>query len=219
MITHSTLGERVHKVIRQDIIAGKYKPGERLFFESIAKETGVSMTPVKEAFMLLEREGLVVSIPRKGTFVRELSKRDIEEFYQIRLALESLAVDIICAEGLSVTDEEKLKRICDDLERHIQENDAVKCVLDDVNFHNQLVQASASVQLGKLVNTLPLTNLSNLVQRAGFYLQHGRDFLEEHRRILRLLRKREGDRIKEILVKHITTGDHSIMVALETTEE
>lgn len=200
---NNTLGERVHQIIRRDIISGKYPPGTRLFFETIAKETGVSMTPVKEAFMLLEKEGLVFTVARKGTFVRELSARDLDEYYQIRLALEALAVDLICARGLSEDDEAGLKQICDSLERHIKNQDAAECVMDDVRFHNQLVRASGNAQLLHLINTLPLTNLFNMLNWADFYLSRGNDYLAEHRRIIQHLRKRDAECIKKLLHKHI----------------
>ncbi|MCC8190186.1 MAG: GntR family transcriptional regulator [Planctomycetes bacterium] len=215
MTTNSTLGERVHAIIRQDILSGRYRPGERLFFETIAREVGVSMTPIKEAFMLLEKEGLVVTAARKGTFVREFTRQDILEFYQIRLALESLAVDLICGAGLTAAAESRFGAICDSLQRHIDLEDATGCVVDDVDFHTHLAQASGNGQLLVLVNSLPLTNLFNLVRKAEFYLQHGQKFLAEHRRIVRLLGKGDAARIKEILRRHITTGDHSILVAMD----
>lgn len=200
---NNTLGERVHQRIRRDIISGKYAPGDRLLFELIAKETGVSMTPVKEAFMLLEKEGLVHTVARKGTFVREFSRQDLEEYYQIRLVLEMLAVDLACAKGLSDGDEAELRDVCDVLETHIENGDASECVMDDIRFHSCLVRASGNRQLTNLVNTLPLTNLFNMVKRADFYLSHGADYLGEHRRIIKLLRKGDAESIKKILQKHI----------------
>ncbi len=219
MATNSTLGERVHEIIRQDIIAGRYNPGERLFFENIAKEIGVSMTPIKSAFMLLEKEGLVISVARKGTFVRELTRRDVVEYCRIRLALECLAVDHIGENTLAEEDEKKLQAICASMERHIANNDAAHCILDDINFHKQLVVASGNDQLLKMINSLPLTNLYNLVRKSPHYLQYGKGFLEEHRRMIRLLRKGDIQAIKAILAKHITAGDHSIFVAMGSDGE
>ena len=216
MTMNSTLGERVHEIVRENILAGKYRPGERLFFEAIAKETGVSMTPIKEAFMLLEKEGLVVTVSRKGTFVRELSREDIAEYCQIRHALEALAVDLACARGLAREDEKALYEICDSLEKHISQCDAGHCVLDDVRFHNRLVEAGGNRQLVKLVTTLPLTNLFNMVQKSQYYLQHGMIFLNEHRRIVRLLKKGDAEAVKKIMRGHITNGDYSIMVAIDS---
>lgn len=213
---NNTLGERVHEIVRQDIIAGRYAPGERLFFETVARDIGVSMTPVKEAFMLLEREGLVVTVARKGTFVRELSKQDVEEYCQIRLALESLAVELICRNGLTAENEKSLDDICVRMEQHIKAKDAGKCVLDDMEYHRRLVMASGNEQLIKLINTLPLTNLYSMVKKTPYYLQHGAVFLVEHKRIIALLREGGGVKIQELLKKHITAGDHSIFVAMDS---
>lgn len=210
MTTNSTLGERVHEIIRDDILAGRYQPGERLFFEAVARETGVSMTPIKEAFMLLEKEGLVVSVARKGTFVRELSADDIREYYQIRRALEALAVDLVCAKGLAPEDEKALRETCDILENHIVQGDAGQSVLDDVRFHCRMVDAAGNRQLSKLVKTLPLTNLFNMVQESQYYLANGKIYLGEHRRIIRLLKKGDGETVKKMLFRHITAGDLSV---------
>lgn len=201
---NNTLGERVHQRIRNDIISGKYRPGERLLFEAIAKETGVSMTPVKEAFMLLEKEGLVRTLPRKGTFVRELARRDLEELYQIRLALELLAADLVRARGLGADDETDLKAICDSLEAHIAAGDASACVMDDIRFHSRLVRAGGNAQLERMVNTLPLTNLFSMLDRAQHYLSRGGDYLAEHRRIVRLLRRDDAEGVRKLLKRHIS---------------
>ncbi|MDR1745090.1 MAG: GntR family transcriptional regulator [Planctomycetota bacterium] len=206
---NNTLGERVYQKIRGDILSGRYAPGDRLLFEDIARESGVSMTPVKEAFMLLEKEGLVFTVSRKGTFVRKFSRRDLEEFYQIRLALEMLAVDLACARGMSEEGEAELREICGVLEAHIENGDAAECVMDDVRFHGALVRLGGNDQLAKLMSALPLTNLFNMIDMADFYLSHGGDYLAEHRRIVRLLRKGDSEGVKKILRRHISTGGTS----------
>ncbi len=217
MKMQSTLGERLYEVIRQDIFAGKYKPGERLFFEQIAKDSSISMTPVKEAFMLLEREGLVVTIARKGTFVREITPRDLVEYVQIRLALELLAAELICENGLSAEDETRFEEICAQLEQHIKEEDAKNCVFDDVLYHRQLIAASGSKQLRRVTETMPFINLLNLMQKAKHYLEHGEYFLKEHRKIVRLLKKRDMDGLRSMLIHHIS-GQYSNLAAFNTKE-
>lgn len=215
MTLKSTLGERLYELIRQDIFAGKYKPGERLFFETIARDTGMSMTPIKEAFMLLEREGLVVTRARKGTFVREWTTRDLVEHTQIRLALELLAAELVCQKGLSDEHEEAFRTICDGLAEHIRAGDAKGCVSDDVLYHRRLVLASGNAQLIHLIETLPFTNLLNLAERAQHYLEHGDYFLAEHRKILEMLERKDIESLRKMLVHHIG-GQYSNLAVFDS---
>jgi DNA-binding GntR family transcriptional regulator len=83
--------------LREAIVGNLLPPGERLTEVSLAARLGVSRTPVREAFAQLEREGLVTVIPRVGVFVREVTARDVEETYTVRIALESLAVELATA--------------------------------------------------------------------------------------------------------------------------
>ena len=97
---NDTLGERIFKELKNDILSGFYAPGERLLNEKVAERLGVSMTPVKDALLRLEQEGLVNIIPRRGCFVTQLTDRDIMEYSQIRMSLESLAIDLACTQNL-----------------------------------------------------------------------------------------------------------------------
>lgn len=89
--------EIVLERLRKAIMDGSFEPGDRLVETSIAEGMGVSRTPVREAFRQLEIEGLAENVPRKGTIVKGISKRDILEIYEIREVLEGLAFRLACA--------------------------------------------------------------------------------------------------------------------------
>ena len=93
------LSQVVSKQIRDAIGAGRLKPGERLVETDIATGLGVSKTPVREALRELEAEGLVVILPGKGSFVREMSAHAIREIAILRATLEGLALRLAMAEG------------------------------------------------------------------------------------------------------------------------
>ena len=92
--SYKPLRELVCENIRQAIIDGTFSPGERLMEIQLADEMGVSRTPVREAIRKLELEGFVVMIPRRGTYVADISIKDINEVYEIRTSLDVLAAGL-----------------------------------------------------------------------------------------------------------------------------
>lgn len=104
-----SLSSRVFHTIRENILSGKYATDEELKEKNIGEELGVSRTPVREALRQLELEGLVTIIPNKGAYVVGISKKDIQDIYEIRSRLEGLcakwAADKITKEQLDELDE------------------------------------------------------------------------------------------------------------------
>ena len=90
------LRDVVFQTLRQAILRGELKPGERLMEIHLAQKLGVSRTPVREAIRKLELEGLVLMIPRKGAVVAEITVTDLEDVLEVRMALEELAVKLAC---------------------------------------------------------------------------------------------------------------------------
>lgn len=91
---YKPLREVVSETLRQAIQDGVLKPGERLMEIPLAEELGVSRTPIREAIRKLELEGFVVMVPRRGTYVANISLKDITQVFEIRSALEELAAGL-----------------------------------------------------------------------------------------------------------------------------
>ncbi|HRI48178.1 MAG TPA: GntR family transcriptional regulator, partial [Ignavibacteriaceae bacterium] len=103
-----SLRDRISESIRDSIIEGKLEPGARLAEPEVAQQLGVSRTPLREAFLQLEAEGFLTVNPRKGAVVSELSLKDAEETYQIKVALEALAAKL-ATKSISEYEIKKLK--------------------------------------------------------------------------------------------------------------
>ena len=97
------LRDVVFNTLRQAILRGELKPGERLMEIQLANKLGVSRTPIREAIRKLELEGLVLMIPRKGAEVAEITEKNMRDVLEVRKALEELAVQLACEK---ITDEE-----------------------------------------------------------------------------------------------------------------
>ena len=97
------LRDVVFNTLRQAILRGELKPGERLMEIQLANKLGVSRTPIREAIRKLELEGLVLMIPRKGAEVAEITEKNMLDVLEVRRALEELAVKLACER---ITEEE-----------------------------------------------------------------------------------------------------------------
>ena len=200
---NNTLSERVFEHLKADILAGALKPGDRLLYEKIAEQLNVSLTPVKEALLMLEQEGLVKTVPRKGAYVAQLTHRDIVEYTQIRLALEGLAVEIACESKIDEDDLDTLRRINQELENATKEQDARECMKKDIQFHSTLVDLSDNKRLSDLMNQLPLANLFGNLGTQSIMLNRSGSILIEHAQIIDSLAARDSALVKLLLRKNI----------------
>ena len=87
------LRDVVFNTLRQAILKGELKPGERLMEIALAEKLGVSRTPIREAMRKLELEGLVVMIPRRGAQVANITEKDLNDVLEVRIALENVAIE------------------------------------------------------------------------------------------------------------------------------
>src|SRR5574344_2068817 len=108
--SYQPLREVVCETLREAIISGVLRPGERLMEIQLAEELGVSRTPVREAIRKLELEGFVIMIPRRGTYVANLSIKDINDVYEIRISLDVLAAGL-AAERIEPEEIAELNRL------------------------------------------------------------------------------------------------------------
>ncbi len=96
MNAYLPLRDVVFQTLREAILKGDLRPGERLMELQLAAKLGVSRTPIREAIRMLEQEGLAVTIPRKGAEVARMTEKNMEDVLQIREALDELAVQVAC---------------------------------------------------------------------------------------------------------------------------
>ncbi|WP_051533180.1 GntR family transcriptional regulator [Arthrobacter sp. 9MFCol3.1] len=107
-----TMADAVVQRLRALIVSGKFRPGDRLVEERLAEMFGVSRPPLREALRILQRDGLVQSLPRRGFIVIPITAEDIREIYSLRFALERMAVEL----GMPVQDQSRLQPMRDALE-------------------------------------------------------------------------------------------------------
>ena len=190
--SYQPLREVVCETLRDAIRKGVLKPGERLMEIQLAEELGVSRTPVREAIRKLELEGYVIMMPRRGTYVANLSIRDVNEVFEIRTSLDSLASGL-AAERITDDELERLQRLLVIIGGYVEANDMDKIVETDTEFHDLLYQASRNTRLVGIIFNLR-EQLTRFRTTSMSFPGRLKATLEEHRRIVEAIA--QGD-VKE----------------------
>ncbi len=214
--SYKPLREVVFETLRDAIITQVLKPGERLMEIQLADEMGVSRTPVREAIRKLELEGLVVMVPRKGAYVAGVSLKDIHEVYEVRTALEMLAVSL-AAERITPEELDALERQVQresEEEEKLDGSDIHNIIYIDSTFHDLLYQAAHNQRLVQFVNILQ-EQLQRF--RAASLSRPGRSktALEEHKQIVEALANRDAKRAAELARKHIQNAERAMLAGMD----
>jgi DNA-binding GntR family transcriptional regulator len=150
---HLTLRERIVEFIKDAVISGSLKPGERVPESEIAERFGISRTPIREAFRQLESDGFLMMTPRKGAVVSPITDKDVREFYAIKSLLEGYAAEKACVE---LTDKEikKLQDLNADMAKSEERGNVKNFFKLDNQFHEVFIKASRNEKLYALINQL-----------------------------------------------------------------
>lgn len=148
----TTLMEMVLKEIRDAVHCGKLKPGDRIVEAELAKEMGISRFPIREAIRYLEKEGIVVTTPFKGSYVCHFDVKDLEELYTLRSALEELAIRILM-EKITSQDIEKLESVLKAMEQAVYKR-KIGARSEDIRFHQTICELSGHRRLLEVWLTL-----------------------------------------------------------------
>ena len=207
--SYKPLREVVAETLREAIVNGMLKPGERLMEIQLAEELGVSRTPVREAIRKLELEGFVVMIPRRGTYVADLSIKDINEVFEIRTALDVLAAGL-AVERITEDELEQLERLLVEIGELIEEDDADKIVESDSQFHDILYRASRNDRLVGIINNLreQFTRFRSISIQYPGRMQKS---VEEHRRLVEAIASRDTDLAQQLAREHMENSEQTLL--------
>lgn len=202
------LRDVVFNTLRQAILTGELKPGERLMEIHLANKLGVSRTPIREAIRKLELEGLVTMIPRRGAEVAQITGKSLQDVLEVRRSLDALCAELAC-ERISDEDIQKLEAACKEFEEATRKGDMRAIASADVSLHDIIVQATGNKRLVQLVN-----NLAEQMYRYRF--EYIKDFsvysrlIEEHRVIFEAIRDKNKEVAAAAAVTHIDNQMESI---------
>ena len=203
------LRDVVFKTLRQAILTGELKPGERLMEIKLANKLGVSRTPIREAIRQLELDGLVIMVPRKGAQVAHITEKSMSDVMEVRLALDELTASLACAR-ISDEDKEGLVKACHDFEDAVGSADLRKSASADVEFHDIIVKAANNLRLSQIVN-----NLAEQMYRYRFeYIKDSTrwpSLIAEHRMITDAILRGDSELAVNAIHVHIKNQENSIL--------
>lgn len=198
------LAEQITEFLTNTIIEGQIKSGQRLVEHELQRRFGVSRAPIRESFRILEKNGLVISFPRKGTFVRKITQKDIEDNFPIRAFLESLAARLAIPH-LEFEDIGQMESALSQMTNDAKRNDFISYLKHHSEFHETFINASQNANLiGILEN---LRRHSIWFRFSYLYLQESFEYsLHAHREILDLFMDKDADRVEALVKHHIMVG-------------
>lgn len=204
--TGNPMRTHVYKQIEQAIFDGDIVPGTALAEVKLSHELGVSRTPVREALMQLEMEGLVKTVPNKGAVVVGVSASDVDDIYTIRMRIEGLAARR-AAENITQPQLDALREIVELQEFYVSRKDPLQVWHLDNRFHETLYEGCGSRPLKQM-----LTLFHNYIQKAReAAVRAGRaeNSTREHRAIVDAIAARDPEDAEKKMVIHVTNARNS----------
>jgi len=199
--------------LRNSILNGNLKAGEVYNEIKLAKELGISRTPVREALLELSVQGLVTFLPRRGIMVNYFTKRDLEEAFEFRKAIELAVMDKII-KHLDNLNLKNIEKAINAQQKAAENGDRMAFLAADRLFHTTFAKLAGNQRM-----VIALENLRDIIHLMGFeaLARSGRmyEVLDEHRKVVELIRKGQGEEAKKAMADHL---DHSMGAALNHHE-
>ena len=211
------LRDVVFNTLRQAILTGELKPGERLMEIHLANKLGVSRTPIREAIRKLELEGLVTMIPRRGAEVAQITEKSMNDVLEVRRAMDALCVELAC-DRITPEELQDLKKACDTFEAAVKTDDIKQIAQADVALHDIIVQATGNQRLIQLVN-----NLSEQMYRYRVeYLKEEQTrnlLVSEHEELVKAIREGDVQKAQDISFHHLENQRKAIIRTIRAENE
>jgi len=191
---------QVYEIIKNQIISGKIKSGEKINENGIAQSLGVSRSPVREAMRMLERDELLVAVPG-GLIVNPLDIDTIMEIYECRMLLESYAA----RESVRAMSDEEIRQLEEYVHRSMEYHknyDFASVVEVNTTFHNMITGCCRNHHLRSMMDRNGMLSLLSRVQEFSCY-KRDHQYLEEHLAIVEALKQRNEDLVEARMREHI----------------
>jgi DNA-binding GntR family transcriptional regulator len=200
-LENRTLREQVIDHLREEILASRLEPGTELGEAALARSLGISRGPLREALGQLTAEGLVTIVPRRGAVVTRLTRKEFIDAYQVREALESLAVRL-AVPRLTVAQKAELHHLCAEMERLAAAGDVPGFFELNRRFHRLLVAASGNTKL-EAVHAQLIAQMGRLMSRSAELRGGLERSAAEHRALVAAIDAGDAARSAMLLEEHI----------------
>jgi len=183
----------------------------------LAEDMGVSRTPVREAIRKLELEGFVVMIPRRGTYVANISIKDINDVYEIRTSLDVLAAGL-AAERIEPEELQEMQRLLVEIGKAIEAGKLQDIIALDTEFHDVLYKASRNERLRNIISNLreQITGIRGISMK---YPGRLLDTMEEHRVLVECIAARDPEKAQAAARIHLENAEHTMLQYLASAQK
>jgi DNA-binding GntR family transcriptional regulator len=201
-----SLVDHAVKYLEDMIVKSKFEPGQRITEKEVSTKLGISRPPVREAFKILEAQGLIKQVPRCGVIVSEVTKHDIWEIYSLKTALYSLAANLVI-DSISNNGIERLENIVEKMEKLIHGDNPEIIKYEDLNhlFHETTATIAGHRRLKSIIQSL-----NNQIKRVSYKSltkqEHLHSSCKYHRQILEAIKKKDKELSVRLTKEHIEKG-------------
>ncbi|SFM46509.1 GntR family transcriptional regulator [Thermodesulforhabdus norvegica] len=204
------------KKIENMILTGVFRPREHLVETDLASRLNVSRYAVRDALKILETKGLVQITPYKGATVKDLSKKEIEDIFVIRVQLERLALRL-ALKNIRPEDIDRLEELADRFEEAYEKRDIEAMIQTNSRFHDAMFELADNPVLFQLIVDLR-TRL--YIVRYASWSSPGvlQTILQEHREFLKAFREKDVAKLDELAERHLAHAKERYLAQLEAVE-
>lgn len=199
--------------IKDGIIRGKFKDGDRIVEAQICRDMGVGRSGVREALRHLEQEGFIEIIPYKGAVIKELSQKDIAQLYDLMSVLEGLSMRV-ATPAISNEEIEEIEKLVQEMEQ--DKGDKIKLFRANHEFHQLLTRLGGNTHLISIMNGI--REQTHRMGLQSFYsLGQIEASLDDHRAILEAVKNRDPLKVEELIRKHYMTSRDRLIKNINKT--
>ena len=203
-----SLDKLAYEKIKEAILTFQFLPNDALVEGELASQLGISKTPVRDALMRLEKEGLVTRVPYKGTYVSDINNQDMANIFHIRIVLEGLAIQL-ATDLLTEEDFQKMEKLIAEHAEALKKGDVRGVSRINTEFHNIIVNRCSNPRLQQMLHNLDdhLKRYRLLSISQGMRTEKS---VPEHQAILDALRAHDSRRAEEAMQNHLTSAMHDL---------
>ncbi|MEH7076168.1 GntR family transcriptional regulator [Neobacillus drentensis] len=211
-----SIREHAYKYLKEMILEGELKAGDRLIERDLAGKLGISRTPIREALFRLESQGFVKTVPRKGVVVSNISKHEVIEVFTILASLEVLAVKLAAKRMDKETQQELDEKIEELIELRDQAEENFN--LEHIQMNRLINKASKSPKLFEILSGL--IDYIHMAANMGYETPGRRnESLKEHIDIMKALRDKEAEMAEYLMKIHIENSKRAYITYIDNVKE
>jgi DNA-binding GntR family transcriptional regulator len=203
------LAKMAYERLRDSILHGQLVPGEVYNEMTLAKDLGISRTPVREALLELSAQGLVIFLPRKGVLVKHFTKKDVEEIFELRRVIELAATEKVTGRE-PPCDLSKLKKHLDDQRKAVVKKDFTGFMKADRAFHATFCDLTDNRRLSQIIE-----NIRDLIHFMGMQglgtTGRAEVVIQEHERVLKAVAQRDPFKARKEMEHHLNLSEQAVL--------